>query len=176
MRRRRLRYFDHYVEPITDLTQRVNKGQTGKSESLHGDLNDIVTNIARMSEELMEVRLGLRVFEHNEKVDMRFGLRDKHCRTLPWQEAMINERFAGLFDALPFGALCEEHLADNPFALPALIPLYDPKSWEPFGFAYVCAILRKSAHFCASRSRLAPHTTGTSRASATRATAASSRR
>jgi hypothetical protein len=100
-------------------------------------LNDIVTNVARMSEELMEVRLGLRVFEHNEKVDMRFGLRDKHCRTLPWQEAMINERFAGLFDALPFGALCEEHLADNPYALPPLVPLYDPKSWEPFGFAYL---------------------------------------
>ena len=153
-----------------------NKSQTGGNEAFHEDANGIVANVARMSEELMEVRLSFLVFDHNEKIDRRFGLRDKHCRTLPWQEAMINASCADLFDDVPFRALEELHLADNPFALPALVPLYDPKSWEPFGFAYVCAILRKSAHFCASRSRLAPHTTGTSRASATRATAASSRR
>jgi hypothetical protein len=90
-----------------------------------------------MSEELMEARLSFLVFQYNEKVDIRFGLRDKHCRTLPWQEAMLNTRFAGLFDSLPFGALDEAHLADNPYALPSLFPLYDPRSWEPFGFAYL---------------------------------------
>ena len=122
-RHRRLRYFARGIEPITGNVDWGNKSQTGGNERLHGDLNDVVTNVARMSEELMEARLSFLVFQYNEKVDIRFGLRDKHCRTLPWQEAMLNTRFAGLFDSLPFGALDEAHLADNPYALPSLFPL-----------------------------------------------------
>ena len=92
-------------QPETKLVQRINKGQSGKNEAVHSKKNQLFEHVARMSKELAQPRMAFRIHLANEQVDIKFGLRDPHNLTLPWEEAAINDSTDGLFDAPPFPAL-----------------------------------------------------------------------
>ena len=122
-------------QPETKLVQRINKGQSGKNEAVHSKKNQLFEHVARMSKELAQPRMAFRIHLANEQVDIKFGLRDPHNLTLPWEEAAINDSTDGLFDAPPFPALTDSHLSGNAFALPPLVPVYGDDQ-EPMGFEY----------------------------------------
>jgi len=62
-------YFDLAIQPETGLVVRIHKGSTGKNESLHKSLNELVEHVARISAKLLHTRLSFRIFIHNESID-----------------------------------------------------------------------------------------------------------
>ena len=129
-------YFDIKRQPETGLMERKHKNNTGRNEKLHGGGNQIVEHVARMREDLMEVRIEFYIFTHNESIDVTFGLRDSHAMGFTWTMAVLNAAAAGVLEALPFPALSESH--ESPFKLAPLVPIdATHEDYEPMGFKYL---------------------------------------
>ena len=84
------------------LTYRIKKSDSVKNETVHHKANRLVQEISKMGEDLLECRIKLFVYKHNQQVDMRFGRVDATSIGTPIEELMINQLAAGVLSSAPF--------------------------------------------------------------------------
>lgn len=110
------------------------KGGSGKNEALHGQLNNIVSQISVTTGDSLEKRINNRLQRYNLDCDRKHGRLPEHVKTNePWIADRANRLANGVLEAPPFPGL-----APSPQPLNS-----NTAGYELMGYQYLLRTLNK---------------------------------
>ena len=142
-------YGKHATFP--ELKLRIKKSESVKNETVHKKANRLVQDIARMGEDLLEIRIDFFVAVHNAKVDAKLSQIDPITIGLPFQMRLINEIARSVITGVPFPSIGTS--SDESFDhVTESSPIY-----ECMGFDYYKSVrkARDAAKLAAAREEVA---------------------